>query len=87
MHHPIRERDREKAQRVKLTQAPQKCGALLSSFVWSYKMSKLIIKDADAAVTAMDAFASLCLSISEGNYAAVAMDVAAVVVSVKNAIS
>jgi len=50
-------------------------------------MSKLIIKDADAAVTAMDAFASFCLSISEGNYAAVAMDAAALIVSIRNAIA
>tara|TARA_R110002124_G_scaffold146672_2_gene311921 strand:- start:331 stop:483 length:153 start_codon:yes stop_codon:yes gene_type:complete len=50
-------------------------------------MSKLIIKDADAAVTAMDAFSSLCLSFSEGNYAALAVDTAAFIISIKNAVS
>ena len=49
-------------------------------------MSKLIIKDADAAVTAMDAFSSLCLSFSEGNYAALAVDTVAFIISIKNAI-
>ena len=50
-------------------------------------MSKLIIKDADAAVTAMDAFSSLCLAISDGNYAAIVMDAAAFIISIKNAVS
>ena len=50
-------------------------------------MSKLIIKDADAAVTAMDAFSSLCLLFSDGNYAAIVVDAAAFIVSIKNAVS
>ncbi len=50
-------------------------------------MSKLIIKDADAAVTAMDAFSSLCLSFSDGNYAAIVVDATAFIISIKNAVS
>ena len=50
-------------------------------------MTKVIIKDADAAVTAMDAFASFCLSISEGNYAAVIADAATLIVTIRNAIA
>lgn len=50
-------------------------------------MTKVIIKDADAAVTAIDAFASFCLSVSEGNIAAATFDVVGLVAAIRNAVA
>ena len=50
-------------------------------------MTKVIIKDADAAVTAIDAFASFCLSVSEGNVAAAAFDIIGLVAALRNAVA
>ena len=50
-------------------------------------MPKGIIKDADAAVTAIDAFANLCLSIAEGNVAQAVVDTIGLAASVRNAVT
>ena len=50
-------------------------------------MSKLVIKDADAAVTAIDIFANLCLSCAEGNYAQMVIDAFGFISAIKNAMS
>ena len=50
-------------------------------------MSKLVIKDADAAVTAMDIFAYLCLACAEGNYAQMIIDAFGFITAIKNAMS
>ena len=50
-------------------------------------MPKGIIKDADAAVTAIDAFANLCLSIAEGNVAQAVVDTIGLAASIKNAVT
>ena len=50
-------------------------------------MPKGIIKDADAAVCAIDCFATLCLSIAEGNIAQIIFDAIGLAASIKNAIT
>ena len=50
-------------------------------------MPKGIIKDADAAVTALDAFANLCLSIAEGNVAQAVVDTIGLAASIRNAVT
>tara|TARA_E500000318_G_scaffold76950_1_gene71686 strand:- start:920 stop:1069 length:150 start_codon:yes stop_codon:yes gene_type:complete len=49
-------------------------------------MSKLIIKDADAAVTALDAFSNLCMAAAEGNYVQVAFDLIGMIAAIRNAV-
>lgn len=49
-------------------------------------MTKLVIKDADAAVTALDAFSNLCLSAAEGNYVQVAFDLIGMIAAIRNAV-
>lgn len=50
-------------------------------------MSKFFIKDADAAVTAIDCFASLCMSASEGNMLKAAFELAGFLAAIKNSVS
>ena len=49
-------------------------------------MTKLIIKDADAAVTALDAFSSLCMAVADGNYLQAAFDLIGMIAAIRNAV-
>ena len=50
-------------------------------------MPKAIITDADAAVCAIDCFATLCLSIAEGNIAQAVFDTIGLAAAIKNALT
>lgn len=47
-------------------------------------MTKFFITDADAAVCAMDCFASFCIAVSEGNVAKAAFDLVGTVAAIKH---
>jgi len=49
--------------------------------------NKVIIKDAEAAVTAMDALSCLCMSAAEGNWFQAAFDFVSFAIATKNAIT
>ena len=51
------------------------------------KMTRFFIKDADAAVTAIDCFASFCMSAADGNAVKAAFELAGFLAAIKNSVS
>jgi len=50
-------------------------------------MTRFFIKDADAAVTAIDCFASFCMSAADGNAVKAAFELASFLAAIKNSVS